>query len=325
MPVLLKVKNLKVHFETYEEYIYAVNGISYTLNSGETIGIVGESGCGKTVSIMSLLRLIDMPPGKIVSGTAIFEGKDLLSIPQKELQKIRGNKIGVIFQDPMTAFNQVMTIGDQLIEGLIEHKGMSKKKALEEAKRLLDIVGIANPRERLRDYPFQFSGGMRQRVMIAIGLICQPKIIIADEPTTALDVTIQAQIIDLIKQIREEFGTSIIWVTHDLGVVAGIADKVMVIYGGYIIEEAPVDMLYNNPKHPYTRGLLASLPKIEGNDRKRLDYISGQPPYLNKLPKGCPFEPRCSYRIEKCAQENPMLTIRNIEGNHRVACWLGLE
>lgn len=322
MPKLLEINDLTVHFETREATIHAVNGISYSLDTGETIGIVGESGSGKTVCSMSLLKLIDMPPGRIVRGTAKFNGIDLLKLSPRELKKIRGKEIGVIFQDPMTSFNPVMTIGDQLTEGLIEQTGISKKKAQEKAVELLNIVGIPSPKERLKDYPGFFSGGMRQRVMIAMGLICNPKILIADEPTTALDVTVQAQILDLIRDLRKDFGTAIVWISHDLGVVAGLAERVLVMYAGFIVEDAPVDKLYANPKHPYTEGLLASLPTIEDDSKKRLDSIKGLPPYMNRLPQGCPFAPRCKYAMDICYRERPQLTYRDQEKTHMAACWL---
>ncbi|MDC7245270.1 MAG: ABC transporter ATP-binding protein [Sphaerochaetaceae bacterium] len=321
MEKLLEIKDLKVHFETREATIHAVNGISYTLHKGETIGIVGESGSGKTVSSMSLLKLIEMPPGKIAGGKALYKGSNLLDLSQNELREFRGKEIGVIFQDPMTSFNPVLTIGDQLTEGLIS-QGVSKKEAFRKAAELLEIVGIPSPAERLKDYPNTFSGGMRQRVMIAMGLISNPKIIIADEPTTALDVTVQAQIIDLVKNLKDKFGTSIIWITHDLGVVAGMADRVLVMYAGFIVEEAPVDQLYTHPVHPYTRGLLKSLPTIDDDERNRLASIPGLPPYMNRMPTGCPFAPRCSKAVERCFKENPVLEIRNGDPYHRAACWL---
>ncbi len=324
MEKLLEIENLTVHFETREATIHAVNGISYTLHKGETIGIVGESGSGKTVSSMSLLKLIDMPPGKIIDGKAIYRGTNLLELPKSEMRKYRGKEIGVIFQDPMTSFNPVLTIGDQLTEGLIS-QGVSKHEAIKRAVELLEIVGIPSPAERLKDYPNTFSGGMRQRVMIAMGLISNPKIIIADEPTTALDVTVQAQIIELVKNLKEKFGTSIIWITHDLGVVAGMADRVLVMYAGFIVEEASVDQLYAHPSHPYTKGLLESLPTIDDDERNRLASIPGLPPYMNKMPTGCPFAPRCTKAFEKCFKENPKLRVRTGVSDHRVACWLDSE
>ena len=323
METLLEIKNLTVHFETREATIHAVNGISYTLHKGETIGIVGESGSGKTVSSMSLLKLIDMPPGRVKAGTAMFNGVDLLSLGQDELRAYRGKEIGVIFQDPMTSFNPVLTIGDQLTEGLIAQTGMKKVEAVRKAVELLKIVGIPSPEERLKDYPNAFSGGMRQRVMIAMGLICNPKVIIADEPTTALDVTVQAQIVDLVKHLRDEFGTSIIWITHDLGVVAGLADRVLVMYAGFIVEDAPVDELFEHPMHPYTRGLIASLPTIDDDDKKRLESIPGLPPYMNRMPEGCPFAPRCAEAFEKCREQNPPLQFMDGSSHHAAACWLG--
>ena len=299
--------------------MHAVNGISFDLKKGELLGIVGESGSGKSVTMMSLLKLLPMPPAEIVSGTAKFEDQDLLQLDIKQLRKIRGGKIGFIFQDPMTSLNPVLTIGYQLAEPMREHLGLSRRKARKRSAELLEQVGIPMAESRLGDYPHQFSGGMRQRVMIAIALACDPKVLIADEPTTALDVTIQAQILDIVKRLRKDLGMAIIWITHDLGVVAGIADRVAVMYGGFIVEEAPADELYANPKHPYTQGLLKTLPNLEGERAERLESISGQPPDLRQEPQSCPFAPRCSNVLERCLQENPIIVDRGI--NHKVACW----
>ena len=263
--LLLDVQGLETTFKTPDGVVHAVNGVSFTLKEGETLGVVGESGCGKSVTMHSMLRLIPTPPGKIVAGKALFFGQDLLQMTTEEIRHVRGGQIGMIFQDPMTSLNPVLTIGRQLEEPLMLHVGMSKKQAQERAAELLGMVGIPNAKERLKDYPHQYSGGMRQRVMIAIALSCSPQILIADEPTTALDVTIQAQITDLVKRLRDEIGMSIIWITHDLGVVAGLAHRVVVMYGGFIIEEAPVKELYANPTHPYTIGLLGSLPRVDPN------------------------------------------------------------
>ncbi|MHC1692560.1 MAG: ABC transporter ATP-binding protein [Sphaerochaetaceae bacterium] len=317
--LLLSVRNLKVAFHTREATIYAVNGISYDLAKGETIGIVGESGSGKTVGCMSMLKLISMPPGKIEDGQVLFEGRDLVPLKGEKLRQVRGKEIGVIFQDPMTAFNQVMTIGDQMVEGYMAHFKASKSVALEKAIKLFELVGIPSPERRLHDYPSQFSGGMRQRAMIAMALMCDPKLLIADEPTTALDVTIQAQIVDLVKSIRDKIGTSIIWISHDLGVVAGLADRVLVMYAGYIIESAMADDLYEHPRHPYTQGLLGSLPSIEEDSKERLVSINGMPPYMNRLNIGCPFAPRCEYAIPRCLNENPVLKPAGDHG-HMAAC-----
>lgn len=319
--IILSVKDLSVAFHKRDGSTYAVNGISYDLHEGETLGIVGESGCGKTVSSMALLKLISMPPGKIETGSAIYkDGKDLVALSSKELRLYRGREIAVIFQDPMTAFNQVMTIGDQMIEGYVEHFGCTRKDALKEAERLMDLTGIPAAKTRLKDYPSQFSGGMRQRAMIAMALMCKPSILIADEPTTALDVTIQSQILDLMKDIKKEFGTSIMWISHDLGVVAGLADTVNVMYAGMIVESADVDELYYNPLHPYTKGLLGSLPSTDiDNDQKRLKSIGGYPPILSKKIEKCPFADRCSEATDICRHGCPTLSER--AGRHYVACF----
>ncbi len=323
MGALLEIKNLKTRFFTQDGVVHAVNGISLYLNEGETLGLVGESGCGKSVSMLSVLRLIPQPPGKIVGGEVWFEGKDLLKISEDEIRKIRGNKIAMIFQDPMTSLNPVLTIGQQLGEPLMLHMGMSKKEAREESIRLLKMVGIPEPEKRLDDYPHQFSGGMRQRVMIAMALACNPKILIADEPTTALDVTIQAQIIDLVKRLRDEIGMAIIWITHDLGIIAGLAQRVNVMYAGFIIETAPVKKLYGDPRHPYTLGLLRSVPRLDAPVKEKLTPIEGLPPDLIGLPPGCPFAPRCEYAIDRCLEENPQL--EPIDTDHSVACWVDVK
>jgi oligopeptide transport system ATP-binding protein len=323
MGALLEIKNLKTRFFTQDGVVHAVNGISLYLNEGETLGLVGESGCGKSVSMLSVLRLIPQPPGKIVGGEVWFEGKDLLKISEDEIRKIRGNKIAMIFQDPMTSLNPVLTIGQQLGEPLMLHMGMSKKEAREESIRLLKMVGIPEAEKRLDDYPHQFSGGMRQRVMIAMALACNPKILIADEPTTALDVTIQAQIIDLVKRLRDEIGMAIIWITHDLGIIAGLAQRVNVMYAGFIIETAPVKKLYGDPRHPYTLGLLRSVPRLDAPVKEKLTPIEGLPPDLIGLPPGCPFAPRCEYAIDRCREENPQL--EPVDTDHSVACWVDVK
>jgi oligopeptide transport system ATP-binding protein len=268
----------------------------------------------------SILRLIPMPPGKIIAGKAMFFGQDLLQMSNEEIRHVRGAQIGLIFQDPMTSLNPVLTIGAQLIEPLMLHIGMTKKQAETRAAELLAMVGIPNAADRLKDYPHQFSGGMRQRVMIAMALSCSPQILIADEPTTALDVTIQAQITDLIRRLREELGMAVIWITHDLGVVAGIAQRVVVMYGGYLIEEAPVKELYANPSHPYTIGLIGSLPRVDDQSHARLYSIEGSPPVLYSKPNACPFAPRCQFALEHCWKENPAL--EPIAPEHRIACWV---
>ncbi len=319
MAALLEVKGLTTQFFTQDGVVHAVNGISYHLNEGETIAIVGESGSGKSVGVMSLLRLIPQPPGKIVAGEVWFQGRDLLQISDDEIRQIRGKHIAMIFQDPMTSLNPVLTIGYQLMEPLQLHLGMNKNEARKRAIELLEMVGIPGAATRLDAYPHQFSGGMRQRVMIAMGLACNPQVLIADEPTTALDVTIQAQIVELVKSLKEQIGMAIIWITHDLGVVAGLAERVLVMYGGQIMEEAEVHELYSDPHHPYTIGLLRSVPRLDMGKSKRLIPIEGLPPDLIDLPKGCPFAPRCEYRTEKCMEENP--PAEQISPTRRVACW----
>jgi oligopeptide transport system ATP-binding protein len=317
---LLNVQDLKTHFKTRDGMVHAVNGVSMTLDEGETVGLVGESGCGKSVTMMSVLRLIPIPPGKIVSGKVEFRGQDLLKMSDDEIRHIRGAQISMVFQDPMTSFNPVLTIGRQVAEPLEIHLGMSRDQAAKRVVELLEMVGIPRAKERLNDYPHQFSGGMRQRVMIAMALACNPQILIADEPTTALDVTIQAQIIELVKRLRDEIGMAIIWITHDLGIVAGLAKRVVVMYGGYFIEEALVKELYGNPQHPYTMGLLGSLPRLDLDQKKRLVSIDGLPPVLYEDPQYCPFAPRCKYAVERCWKENPKLQL--VAPDHKVACWV---
>ncbi len=316
---LLDVQNLETRFNTPEGVVHAVNGVSFKLNEGETLGVVGESGCGKSVTMLSLLKLIPQPPGEIVAGKGFFKGDDLLAMDQNEIRKVRGGQIAMIFQDPMTSLNPVMTIGKQMEEPLKLHLGFNQNQARDRSIELLEQVGIPRAADRLKDYPHQYSGGMRQRVMIAMSLACAPQILIADEPTTALDVTIQAQIVDLVIRLREELGMAIVWITHDLGVVASIAQRVAVMYGGYIVEEAPVKELFNNPRHPYTIGLIGSLPQIQLEGRKRLYSIDGMPPMLYQKPRSCPFSPRCKWVMERCRQENPVL--ESIGNEHKVACW----
>ena len=323
MGTLLEVKDLRTQFFTQDGVVHAVNGISYTLNEGETLGIVGESGCGKSVGVMSLIRLIPMPPGRVTDGEVWFEGQDLLKLSDDEIRQVRGNRIAMIFQDPMTSLNPVLTIGRQISEALELHMGMDKQQARQRSAELLSLVGIPGADKRLDDYPHQFSGGMRQRVMIAMGLSCDPRLLIADEPTTALDVTIQAQIVELVKKLRDEIGMAIIWITHDLGVVAGLADRMIVMYAGFIVEEAAVKELYANPRHPYTLGLLGSLPRLDEDRPERLRSIEGLPPDLIDLPPGCPFYARCTYRIERCQRENPPL--ETVGPNHKAACWVDVN
>jgi oligopeptide transport system ATP-binding protein len=317
---LLDIKGLETQFKTPDGIVHAVNGVSFGLKEGETLGVVGESGCGKSVTMLSVMGLIPSPPGKVMSGEAYFFGQDLLKMSHEEMRHVRGAQISMVFQDPMTSLNPVLTIGRQLEEPLMLHVGMSRNQARDRAAELLGMVGIANPKDRLNDYPHQFSGGMRQRVMIAMGLSCSPQILIADEPTTALDVTIQAQIIELVKRLRDEIGMAIIWITHDLGIVAGLAQRVLVMYGGFVIEESPVSDLYSNPQHPYTIGLLGSIPRLDQKESKKLYSIEGAPPVLYKKPNHCPFAPRCKWVMERCWKENPML--ETVRPEHKVACWV---
>lgn len=323
MEDLLNVKNLKTQFFTQDGIVHAVNGISYAVSKGETVAIVGESGSGKSVGVMSLIRLIPDPPGKVVEGEVLFDGQDLLQLSEDELREIRGNRIAMIFQDPMTSLNPVLTIGRQITEAIQLHMGLNSADSRQRAIKLLELVGIPGAGQRLDDYPHQFSGGMRQRVMIAMGLSCDPQLLIADEPTTALDVTIQAQIVDLVNRLKDELGMAVIWITHDLGVVAGMAERVIVMYSGFIVEEASVDQIYKQPRHPYTLGLLRSIPRLDLGRQKRLIPIEGLPPDLLEAPTSCPFAPRCNFAIEKCWEENP--TLDTIEPGHRAACWVDIS
>lgn len=322
--LVLDVKDLVTRFYIPEGVVHAVNGISFNLDEGETLGIVGESGCGKSVTMLSILRLIPQPPGVIEKGEAIFLGKDLLKIPISEMRKVRGAEIGMIFQDPMTSLNPVLTIGKQVSEPMVEHLGMTQKQANERVVELLDLVGIPQPRDRLGDYPHQFSGGMRQRAMIAMALSCSPKILIADEPTTALDVTIQAQIVELVNRLQAQLGMAVIWITHDLGVVARVVRRVIVLYAGFIVEAAPVKEVYGNPSHPYTMGLLGSIPRLDQrHGTSKLTSIEGRPPDLFTDPTACPFADRCQYVEDVCREENPGL--RSIGDTHSIACWFDVH
>ncbi|MFZ4664044.1 MAG: ABC transporter ATP-binding protein [Caldilineaceae bacterium] len=323
MAKLLEVKNLKTQFFTQDGVVHAVNGITYSVGAGETVAIVGESGSGKSVGVMSLIRLIPQPPGKIVDGQVLFDGQDLLKLSEDELRHVRGNRIAMIFQDPMTSLNPVLTVGRQITEALELHLNMNREQSRKRAIELLQLVGIPGAESRIDDYPHQFSGGMRQRVMIAMGLSCNPQLLIADEPTTALDVTIQAQIVDLVGRLKNELGMAIIWITHDLGVVAGMAERVLVMYSGFIVEEAPVDQIYARPRHPYTLGLLRSIPRLDLGRQKRLVPIEGLPPDLLEAPTHCPFAPRCQFAFDKCWQENPPLEA--VGANHRAACWADIS
>ncbi len=325
MPIL-EVKNLVTRFYTIEGVVHALNGVSFDLEEGEILGIVGESGSGKSVAMMSLLNLLPMPPARIERGKALFyenggqDSVDLLTLTKAERRRVRGGKIGYIFQDALSALNPVMTVGRQIGESLMEHLGLSGEDAKHRAVELLEHVGIPGAEKRYYNYPHQFSGGMRQRVMIAIAIACDPKIVIADEPTTALDVTVQAQIVELIKRLQEELRLAVIWITHDLGVVAGIADRVLVMYAGYPVEISLVDDLYNNPVHPYTKGLLGALPGIGGKRAGRLESIEGAPPDLLAKPKHCQFVWRCPYAFDRCRNEMPELV--EIAPKHYTKCFL---
>jgi oligopeptide transport system ATP-binding protein len=319
MATLLEVRDLKTYFFTREGVVKAVDGVSYALEEGETLGLVGESGCGKSVSALSIMRLVPDPPGKTVGGEVIFDGRDLLKLSDPEIRRVRGKQIAMVYQEPMTSLNPVLTIERQLTESLELHLGMNKLAARREAVRRLEQVGIPDPERRLRQYPHQFSGGMLQRVMIAIALSCNPKLIIADEPTTALDVTIQAQILDLMKALSREYGVSLLIITHNLGVVARYADRVNIMYAGKIIERGTARDIYRSPSHPYTLGLLNSVPRLDLPTKDKLDPIEGQPPDLMHLPAGCAFRARCRFAIERCAAETPAL--RSVGAGHFSACF----
>ncbi|WYP27080.1 ABC transporter ATP-binding protein [Alkalihalobacillus sp. FSL W8-0930] len=317
---LLDVRNLHVSFHTYGGRVHAVRGVNLTLKKGETLAIVGESGCGKSVTAQSIMRLLAEPPGKITEGTIHFKGENLLSYSDKKMRSIRGHDMAMIFQDPMTSLNPTLTIGDQLTEGLISHQKLSKAEAQKRALAMLDLVGISNAKERLKQFPHQFSGGMRQRIMIAMALMCDPEVLIADEPTTALDVTIQAQILDLFKEIQRKLGVAIIMITHDLGVVAQLADRIHVMYAGKIVEEGNRRELFYKAQHPYTRGLLHSVPRMDADRSIPLVPIPGTPPDLFSPPPGCAFADRCDYAMDVCTQVEPQRM--NVEKGHHVACWL---
>lgn len=319
MGTLLEVKDLRTEFHTQDGVVHAVNGVSFSVDEGETLGMVGESGCGKSQTVLSVMRLIPVPPGKIAGGQVLFQGRDLLQVDDEEIRSVRGNKIAMVFQDPMTSLNPVLTIGTQIGEALELHLGMTKEQARHRSVELLKMVGIPEAEGRLDDYPHQFSGGMRQRVMISMALSCSPQLLIADEPTTALDVTIQAQIVDIVKRLKRELGMAIIWITHDLGVIAGLADRINVMYAGYVIETAAVKEIFANPSHPYTLGLLGSIPRLDETRKEKLTPIEGLPPDLIQMPTGCPFYDRCRFRSQKCLDENPPLI--SVGMRHWSACW----
>ena len=320
---VLEVKDLRTYFYTEDGEVRAVDGLRYDVKKGESVGLVGESACGKSVSALSIMRLIPYPPGVIVGGEIIFKGQDLLQVSETEMRHIRGNRIAMIFQEPMTSLNPVLTIRLQLSESLELHRGMNKKTANEEALKLLKLVGLPDAEQRLGDYPHQFSGGMQQRIMIAMALSCNPELLIADEPTTSVDVTVQAQLLELIDNLRAQFGTSVIIITHNLGVVARYADRVNVMYAGRLVETAPTDVLYGEPKHPYTLGLLASVPRLDLSRERKLSVVEGLPPNLARLPKGCAFCPRCYLAIDRCREEKPEL--EEVGENHYSACFRSRE
>ena len=324
MSPLLQVRDLTTEFVTQDGIVHAVSGVSFDLDEGETLGVVGESGCGKSVSVLSMMRLIPEPPGRIAAGQVIFQGQDLLQLNDEEIRQVRGNQIAMVFQDPMTSLNPVLTICRQITEALELHLGMDKDQARHRAIELLEMVRIPEAGARIDDYPHQFSGGMRQRAMIAMALSCNPQLLIADEPTTALDVTIQAQIIDLVRELRDELGMAIIWITHDLGVVAGLVERVQVMYSGHIVERARVHEYYAHPLHPYSLGLLASLPRLDAATHEKLTPIEGLPPDLIDMPPGCPFHPRCRFRVDRCLVENPQLRSVGTD-DHEIACWVDVD
>lgn len=317
---ILEVNDLHVSFDTYSGEVHAVRGVSFYLDKAEVIAIVGESGCGKSVTAKSIMKLIPMPPGKIKKGSIVFGGKDITNYTKKQMESIRGSEIGMIFQDPMTSLSPTMLVGNQIAEGLIQHQRLTKKQAHVRAVEMLKMVGIPNPDKRANQYPHEFSGGMRQRVMIAIALACNPKVLIADEPTTALDVTIQAQILDLMKDLKKQIDTSIILITHDLGVVAGMAERLMVMYAGKIVESGYLEDLFDNPKHPYTWGLLKSIPRLDSVNKEALIPINGTPPDLFAPPKGCAFAARCKYSMKICYLLQPDMS--ECGQGHQAACWL---
>jgi oligopeptide/dipeptide ABC transporter ATP-binding protein len=320
MESLLEIRDLRTYLYTSHGVVKAVDGVSYDVKAGETSALVGESGCGKTMTALSIMRLVPQPQGAIVGGEIRFQGRDLLKLDQEEMRRVRGADIAMIFQEPMTSLNPVLRIGRQITETLEAHRTITREEAKARALELLHLVGISDSERRLSDYPHQLSGGMRQRVMIAIALSCNPKLILADEPTTALDVTIQAQILELMRYLAQKFGVALIVITHNLGVVARYADRVHVMYGGKVIESGSAAEIYRNPRHPYTIGLLRSVPRLDQPRRAKLDPIQGQPPDLWNLPSGCSFLPRCKFAVEKCAEAVPPLG--EIRDNHRSACWV---
>ncbi|MFZ5352525.1 MAG: ABC transporter ATP-binding protein [Bacillota bacterium] len=320
MEKLLEVKELYVSFDTYAGEVQAVRGVTFDLGVAETLAIVGESGCGKSVTAQSIMKLIPMPPGRIKSGSVLFNGREVTKLTEKQMEAVRGSEMGMIFQDPMTSLNPTMKIGNQIAEGLVKHQKLSKKVALQRAVEMLKMVGIPNPEKRVSQYPHEFSGGMRQRAMIAIALACKPRLLIADEPTTALDVTIQAQILDLMRELKEKIDTSIILITHDLGVVADMAERIVVMYAGKVVEQGTVDDIFYNPQHPYTWGLLKSVPRLDAENKEALIPIDGTPPDLFAPPVGCAFAARCEYAMKICYDAQPDMS--ELGNGHECACWL---
>jgi len=319
METLLEVKDLRTYFYIREGELRAVDGLSYTVKKGEFVALVGESACGKSVSALSIIRLIPYPPGIIVGGEIIFEGKDLLKLSEEEMRSIRGNRIAMVFQEPMTSLNPVLTVGRQIAESLELHRGFDREGGLEEAVKFLKLVGIPDAERRINHYPYQFSGGMQQRIMIAMALTCEPALLIADEPTTSVDVTVQAQLMELINNLRAEFGMAVVLITHNLGVVARYAEHVVVMYAGRLMESGPTDAIYSNPRHPYTMGLIASVPRLDLPRDRSLHVIPGLPPNLAQLPKNiCPFAPRCQFRDKKCTETRPEL--EQVGDGHYAAC-----
>ena len=319
---LLEIRGLKTHFKTDDGWLHAVDGVDMRVDAGETLGVVGESGCGKSVTAKTVMKLIDMPPGRIVAGQVLWQGRDLVPLPPQEMRKIRAKEIAIIFQEPMTSLNPVYTVGEQIAESVRMHEGLSRKDAMDRAVEMLRLVRIPTAEQRVRDYPHQFSGGMRQRVMIAIALACNPKLLIADEPTTALDVTIQAQILDLIGELKARLGMAVMLITHAMGVVAETAQRVVVMYAGQVVEEAPVGELFAHPRHPYTQGLIRSIPRIDlaATHKQRLEAIAGTVPRLVAPPEGCRFAPRCRHAMPACTAATPLL--RTVAPAHQVACIL---
>ena len=323
MENLLSIKDLRTYFFTPEGVVRAVDGVDFDIPKGKTLGVLGESGCGKSVTALSIMRLVADPPGKIMSGSIEFGGRDLVQVSMSEMRKIRGNDISMIFQEPMTSLNPVYTVGDQIAETFVTHQGMTVKEAMDRSAEMLGMVGIPAPEKRVHEYPHQLSGGMRQRAMIAMALACRPQLLIADEPTTALDVTIQAQILKLILELQEELGMAVMMITHDLGVIAEVSDAVVVMYAGEVVEYSPIDTLFTDPQHPYTIGLMESIPKLGRKfttGKQNLKEITGMVPNLIRLPPGCLFEPRCSRAMQRCREERPRL-VKLSEG-HGVRCWL---